>query len=202
MYTKANLEALLLLISEANAELKLVKLPSYYKSTFPAIRGKIISELENTYKKIIGFLQSNHYLTLEEPNSEKKEKLKFFMTTQNVPLKIFEKLMKNQTKQSTREKEHEEEEDEENFDKPFNEYMNTEEKKIYSIVYGPEGVPNPEIPEDLELKTPEELEALGFTAVESLDLETTNEGAVIGGDISDEKREKIEKLLKNLTVKK
>ena len=198
MYTKANLEALLLLISEANAELKLVKLPSYYKSTFPAIRGKLISELEKTYKNIMGFLQSNHYLTLDEPDSEQQQKLKFFMTTQNIPLKNFEKLMKMQTKS----KGDEEEEEVDNFDKPYNEYMNTEEKKIYSIVYGPEGVANPEIPEDLEMKTPEELEALGFTAVESLDLETTNDGSVIGGDISDEKKEKIEKLLKNLTVKK
>lgn len=189
LYTKKNLQTFLLLISEANAELRLLKLPAYYKSTFPAIKGKLVSELEGTLTNILNFVNTEMDFNFKDPKTKEIKKLNVYLTSQNMPLQNFEKLFKK-TK------------DEENFDKPFSEYMNSTEKKIYTILYGPEGEKQPEIPEDIEMKTSEELEAMGFKAVESLEFEANEKGEIIGDDMNEEKKEKMMEIMKNLADKK
>lgn len=179
------------LIAEANAELRLVKLPSYYKSTFPQIKDKLVSDLKSSLQKILDFVSAEQYMVYKD-DKEREQKLRFFIMNQNIPLQNLEKLFQ---------KKNPNDENEIDLDKHYTEYMDREEKKAYTIIYGPEGVKDPEIPEDLALKTTEEMEALGFKPMETVEFETDETGKIVNSDLTDEKREKIEKILKDVMSK-
>ena len=184
------METLLRLIAEANSDLRLLKLPSYYKASFPQIKDKIIEELMGSLKKMLNFVSKQQYLVYKDENLM-EEKLKFFILKQNIPLKNLESLF-SQKKDS---------DDEVDTDKHFSEFMDKEEKKAYTIIYGPEGVAEPEIPANLNDLTTEEMEALGFKALETVEFETDGSGAIINTDLSEEKREKIQNILKEVMSK-
>lgn len=181
-YTKESLETLLLLISEANAELKLVKLPAYYKSTLPAIKNKMIREFQENYKTILDFMKTEKHMILK--NEEQEKQFRFFVEDEN-KFKNFEKLFdKNEQK---------------TFARPFSDFVQSNEKEVFTFIYGPEGEKKPDFPDDLQYKTNEELEKMGFKAIDTAEFEMDGQGRVVNDNLDDEKRKNLEEIFKRIT---
>lgn len=180
-FTKENLETFLLLVSEANAELRLVKLPAYYKSTLPAIKNKMIREFQEQYKTILDFMKTDKYMVLKDKDQEKQ--FRFFVEDEN-KFKNFEKLFdKNEQK---------------TFSRPFSDFVNSDEKEVFTFIYGPEGEKKPEIPDDLQFKTNEELEKMGFKAIDAAEFEMDSQGRVLNDNLDEEKRKNLEDVFKRI----
>lgn len=181
-YTKEDLESAMLLIAEANSELRLAKLPSHYKFTLPALKAKFIREFEEQEKQKKEFMDSEKYMTFEDGDEVKK--LRFF-TDDEKKLNNFDRFFEKNER--------------EKYKGNYSDYINPDEKKFFTYIYGPEGKEKPHFPDDLDSKSPDELEKLGFKGVDTAEFEMTSDGRILGHDMTEEKSKKLKEILEKLT---
>lgn len=172
-----------------------MKLPSYYKKTFPQIKDKYVNDLLGSLKRITDFISKENYMVSKD-ESEREKRLKFFIASEKIPTGTLESMFASKKTSDI---------DFANYEKPIQDFMSPEEKKAFTIIYAPEGEEeqNPEFPflDSLDSKSNEEMEALGFKPIETVEFEVDPSGKIMNSDLDDEKREKIERTIQELMSK-
>ena len=88
------------------------------------------------------------------------------------------------------------------IDKNIEDLIPDEEKKVLSVVLGPDQVDLSNFPLDVENKSIEDLKEMGMDVVTSLDLEMFNDGSLRSEDLTEEKRENLKILAELLSSEK
>jgi hypothetical protein len=73
---------------------------------------------------------------------------------------------------------------------------------LHSLIFGDEGEDFGQFPSDLDKKTPEELEAMGFEMIDSIDIRTDGSGELEIEEDDENKLDRIQKLIDSLDKKR
>lgn len=91
--------------------------------------------------------------------------------------------------------------DEKNEDN-IKDYLDEKDKNLYTLIFGDEKTDPKDFP-DIKNKSPEELEKMGFEIIDTVELSISKSGEInFDDENSDEKNEKIAKLMNKLGLDK
>ena len=199
-YSYDNITTFKKLIAEANSDLGLLKLPDIFLSEVPMVADMKIQEFQRKMMRAIDYLREQEKeLILEVENyknfSSFKNKLKIKALRTNISKMKSGDYLKSELS-------YEQQKNIEIIDKNIEDLIPDEEKKVLSVVLGPDQVDLSNFPLDVENKSIEDLKEMGMDVVTSLDLEMFNDGSLRSEDLTEEKRENLKILAELLSSEK